>query len=101
MFISPWERLPQKELGKSQTFCNIHCVIKSFVGHFTAGGWILISSMCSGAVPLGDLQVSSFDRVFKGPFALVAQTLSLHSVSQVCTKHTDKFPPSSKADYLH
>lgn len=68
MFIAPWERLPQKELRKSQTFCNIHCVIQSFVGHFTAGDWILISSMSSGAVPVGDLQVSSFDRVFKGTF---------------------------------
>lgn len=37
MFISPWECMSQKELKKSQSFCNIHHVIKIFVGRFTAG----------------------------------------------------------------
>lgn len=37
MLISPWEFMPQKELRKSQSFCNIHHVIKIFVDHFTAG----------------------------------------------------------------
>lgn len=84
MFVVLWESVPQRG-KKGSDLCNIHHVLNIFVGHVSAGDGkrILISSMCSSVpvpVQVGGVQVSSFDRIFKGTF---------------CTCSSDTFPPQS------
>jgi len=86
MFISPWEHRPQKELKKPQSFCDVHHVIKIFVGHITAGDaqkaldfdlqHVLYCRSTSASRRPASFK---FRQCLKAPFTL-AHTLSHHRV---------------------